>query len=251
MTSLPMYATQSYIDAAITPERQLDLNAPELNSAPRLSTTSLDRVYFGDQSANWKQFEVGTRQYNALPRVRLLRDWATYAKGTVMVVYQQINDHSTKTANYRCVIESEQLPLGDLGGRTIPAEIAQPILNAKDAVQEAREEAKAEALRSNKYVKSRGTFIGTISDKEGPVSPHELADCHSWNGSNRTLRGVVDNVIANYPNVDSVCISGGYDGSIEGDPLKDFLDGTADYEPWVSSWDVDVWSRKSGWLIKV
>lgn len=217
-----------------------------------ISSSCQDRVYFTSWSkvGPYATAPVKSAEYHSLPRVRLECDWATYLLGTIFVVYEQLNNGINGTSCYRCVLEGETLPEGELAGRTIPAEYADQVLGLIETVHRTRAQSKKEALQDCRFVKSRGNFLGT-SGKDGPCSPHEPGDCHDWDWTIRQLREVVDNVIAKYPNVTDVFVAGGYDGSFDGDSLRDFLSGDVDYVPWASCWEVTVWTRSTGWLFKI
>ena len=185
-----------------------------------------------------------------LPRVRVLEDWGTYKAGDVFVVVAQLGNTELNYANYRGVPEGEPLPEFLEACRAIPAEVTEPFPYVKDAVVEARENAKYEALRDCPFVRSRGVNLATL-DGNGQCDPAPEADCHTWGGSIRELRKMVELVQAQYPNVTEVYLGGGFDGSLEGDSLKDFLSGAADYAPWASEWTVTVWTRKDGWKVRL
>lgn len=211
-----------------------------------LSADRRDRVNF----LNWASGvpAVGSARYLALPLVRLVRDWGSYAKGDVMVVYQQMNNGNNGTRCYRGMLDGETLPEGELGGRVWPAEIAEPVFRTlRGAINHARDYAVEEARRDYRFVRSRGTYLAT-SDGQGQCRPHEAADCHDWRGSQREINEAIAECLKDYPEVQSIYIAGGYDGGgyNEEDTFKDFLKGDTDYQPWASSFEVTAWTREGG-----
>lgn len=202
----------------------------------------------------WQYFvdikHVAAANPKRLPHVRVTEDWGTYKAGDVFVVIAQLGNTELGYATYRGIPEGEPLPEFLEASRSIPAEVTEPFPYVKDAVVAAREDAKFEALRDCPFVRSRGTNLATL-DAGGQCDPAPEADCHAWNGSIRELREMVARVQAQYPNVTEVYLGGGFDGSFEGDSLKDFLSGAADYAPWASEWTVTVWTRKDGWKVRL
>ena len=64
-------------------------------------------------------------------------------------------------------------------------------------------------------MRSRGTFLNTSTATEGQASPCVGAECFDWNGTQRELAAVVADVLANYPDVRSLCVFGGHDAADE------------------------------------
>ena len=107
-------------------------------------------------------------------------------------------------------------------------------------IKSERQKAKREAL--DKYAKgflrSRGVWMVTVSDKDGLVAPY---DENVYSGKTPTaaqFNALIRDVLARFPSVDSISFEGGWDF---GKDLIDFTDGS--YEPWVGEWSVVAWQR--------
>jgi hypothetical protein len=87
------------------------------------------------------------------------------------------------------------------------------------------------------FIRSRGTFLATL-DARGQALPYPEADAIEWRGTRTEIEDAIALVTAKYPDVTEVYIAGGFDTAAR---LQDFTDG--DYEPWMSSWNVTVWTR--------
>jgi hypothetical protein len=107
----------------------------------------------------------------------------------------------------------------------------------RDRIAVARRAAIKEAKSCGCCIFSRGTFIAT-SDAGGQCMPCPEAEAMTWDGTLKEILGVVARVKANYPNVLTVYIAGGYDGADSPMAMRD-----GDYDPWISSWEVIVWER--------
>lgn len=94
-----------------------------------------------------------------------------------------------------------------------------------------------EARNLAPFVHSRGTHLCTADMNGGQCSPLPEAEAAPWHGSMREITEVIEQVKDN-PNVGEVYIAGGFDGA---DSVADYKAG--EYEPWVSSWKLTVWSR--------
>jgi len=62
-----------------------------------------------------------------------------------------------------------------------------------------------------------------------------------------SLRRIIAEAEAS-PQCTELWADGGFDGSMDGSTLRDFLSGADDYEPCVSGWQVQIWSRQEGFL---
>lgn len=114
----------------------------------------------------------------------------------------------------------------------------------KEAIARARYDAVRTAKKGAPYIKSRGTWLCTV-DKDGQCRPSPEAECQAWDGTLREIHKLVAIVQAAYPNVEVVYVAGGYDGYEE---FRDIVE-CADYTPWVSQWEVDVWKKGVGYII--
>jgi hypothetical protein len=111
-------------------------------------------------------------------------------------------------------------------------------------VKEARGEARTEAKASNPWIRSRGTWLCTAGPT-GQCGPRPEAEALYWNGRVAEIRELVTTVLATHPEVDKIYVAGGFDGADTFDDLY-----THDnYEPWVSAWDVTVWTRAGGFTV--
>ena len=112
----------------------------------------------------------------------------------------------------------------------------------RDAVKQARDYARHTATKDGRaagmpFVRSRGTFLATL-DGHGQSRPYPEAEAIEWDGTQRDIDKSIALVEADYPDVTEVYIAGGFDTA---STLQGFNDG--DYEPWMSSWQVTVWTR--------
>lgn len=108
------------------------------------------------------------------------------------------------------------------------------------AITSARSIAKGEAGRNcgKGFLKSRGVWMVTLSDKEGLVDP--CAENVYWGEAPTAKKfdALISDVLANHPTVDSISFSGGFDFA---EQLEDFRDGG--YDAWVSEWSIEAWRR--------
>lgn len=111
------------------------------------------------------------------------------------------------------------------------------LTDIKAQIAAERNRAVKEARRCSKFWKSRGTFLATTG-RGGQCNPFPEADCPYWDGTLKSIYETIALVEAEYPEVEEIYISGGYDGA---DSLYDYR--MMCYEPWVSSWDVSIWTR--------
>jgi hypothetical protein len=108
------------------------------------------------------------------------------------------------------------------------------------AVSDARSEAEKEARQQSAWICSRGTFLATAALDGNQCSPNVEAECPTWKRTWKEIKDLVATVESDYPNVGEIYISGGYDGS---DSMSNYYK-YGDYEPWVSSWCIVLWTRK-------
>ena len=104
------------------------------------------------------------------------------------------------------------------------------------AVSTQRAEAFAEAKRNcpRSFLYSRGTWLRAVNAKGDLVLGE--ADTWHWDGDlGSTVKAMVE---AEKAGAVSLSIEGGYDCA---DSPAAYKDG--DYEPWVSEWDVVIWSK--------
>lgn len=113
------------------------------------------------------------------------------------------------------------------------------IRNLKEAIKEARASADEEARGQHPWVRSRGTFLATLDFARNQCRPFVEAEAVFWRGTWKEITDAVRLVIDQHPNVAEVYIAGGYDGAESYNAL--WVDDN--YEPWVSSWNVTVWTR--------
>ena len=113
------------------------------------------------------------------------------------------------------------------------------------AVEEARREAFKDAKAQNRWVRSRGTFLCT-ADSDGQCEPSPEAEAFEWDGTLRAIHEMVNDVLAKYPDVEKIYISGGYDGADTFEDLYRF----DNYEPWVAAWDITVWTKEGGYVAR-
>lgn len=113
------------------------------------------------------------------------------------------------------------------------------IKNLKAAIKDARASAEDEAKSGHPWTRSRGTFIATIDFSRNQCRPYVEAEASTWRGTWKEITEAVRLVIDQYPNVAEVYIAGGYDGADSYNAL--WVDDS--YEPWVSSWNVTIWTR--------
>jgi hypothetical protein len=116
-------------------------------------------------------------------------------------------------------------------------------MNIRAEVAKARSEAHREARSSHAWVRGRGTYLCT-ADSGAQCDPAPEASCPDWSGKVREVRELVERVLRDYPQVEKVYISGGFDGADTFDDLYKF----DNYEPWTSTWEVTLWTRKDGWV---
>lgn len=107
----------------------------------------------------------------------------------------------------------------------------------KEAVKNARGPAEDEARRYP-WSRSRGTMIGTTGFDDSQCAPCPGGEAVPWNGTLREITETIEEVRKSYPAVRCVYVFGGYDGADTFDQLYG-----GDYEPWVSNWEVEVWTR--------
>ena len=112
----------------------------------------------------------------------------------------------------------------------------------RKAVAIARDEAVKEARASSRCIQSRGTWLATGNAKDGQCRPFPEAECPEWGGTLREIIALVDRVLADYPQCEEVYLAGGYDGA---ETVAELIH-QGEYEPWVSSWHVPVWTRAEG-----
>lgn len=111
----------------------------------------------------------------------------------------------------------------------------------KSEIIEARETARREARRncSGCHIASRGTHIATLN-ADGQCRPCPEADAIDWNGTAKEIVRLIEECIKSHPDVTKVYIGGGFDAAQN---LREYLDGI--YDPWVESWDVDIWINRN------
>ena len=110
-----------------------------------------------------------------------------------------------------------------------------------EAIAKQRDDALREARNQFKCVFSRGTMLSTCKSNGEQCEPAVEADPHLWKRTWKEIAELVALVLDKYPLAAEVYISGGYDGS---DSVRGrWTDGN--YEPWISSWEVTVWSREA------
>jgi len=107
-------------------------------------------------------------------------------------------------------------------------------------IYDKRDEALKEGQKDYRCVFSRGTWLSTADAKGNQCDPSPEAACHKWNGSKKEIDMLISFVKGNYPDVARIYISGGYDGATS---LTAYYN--EDYEPWVSYWSEDVWTKES------
>lgn len=108
-------------------------------------------------------------------------------------------------------------------------------LHAKIAA--AKRESFREAKDGHAFVWGRGQWIATVGHDGNQCLPSPGADATQWHGRIAQVRAFIADIEANHPQVARIVIEGGYDG---GDTMAD---REMNYEPWVSSWTVEVWRR--------
>ena len=109
----------------------------------------------------------------------------------------------------------------------------------KAEVKRERDLAWSDARSTNRFVISRGTWLATLDTRGNQCDPRPEAECPEWHGTMREIAELIALVEAKYPNVAKVYIAGGYDGARSLHHYNEWQE----YEPWVSSWTVDVWTR--------
>lgn len=107
-------------------------------------------------------------------------------------------------------------------------------------IKSERDKAKREALDQCEkgFLRSRGVWMVTLSDKDGLVAPY---DENVYSGKAPTAAqfdALIRRVLVSFPQVDAISFEGGWDF---GKDLTDFTDGS--YEPWVTDWSVTAWRR--------
>lgn len=115
-----------------------------------------------------------------------------------------------------------------------------PSLNAiQDHIAEVRQVALREARRDwpFRYFPSRGTYLCT-ADKDGQCQPNPEGDCCAWDGTRRSIKVLLDKILRDYPDVTTIYLAGGYDGSPS--PLAY---GEGDYQPQCAMWKTVIWER--------
>lgn len=112
----------------------------------------------------------------------------------------------------------------------------------KDRIVTARVVAHKEAKTTKlPFLRSRGCVLGT-SNLSDQCIPFVAAEGHTWGGTKRELIASIQKAI-DTPGATEFYLEGGYDG---GERLDDFDGGN--YEPWVSTWTVLIWTRAGGIL---
>jgi hypothetical protein len=114
----------------------------------------------------------------------------------------------------------------------------------KDAVDTAYNTEAREVRRSVEpgiYIASRGRWVSTTDGCE-QCRPCPGAEAYGWRGTLKQLHTLVADIEADYPHVKELWIEGGFDCA---DNLRAYHDG--DYDPWVGSWEVLIWTRDNGW----
>lgn len=109
-----------------------------------------------------------------------------------------------------------------------------------EAIANERAKALKDAEGQFKCIYSRGTMLSTCKADGEQCEPAIEADPYLWKRTWKSIAELVALVLAKYPHVAQVYISGGYDGA---DSVRDRWE-YGNYEPWVSSWQVTVWSRE-------
>ncbi|MGT2457668.1 hypothetical protein ACU4GI_32720 [Cupriavidus basilensis] len=105
----------------------------------------------------------------------------------------------------------------------------------KEVVSAARDAAERQARRDcgKGYLRSRGAWFITLSDTDGLTEPKNENTYYGRPITARELQRLIDNVLANYPGVDSIEVAGGFDFA---ENLQAYADCA--YDPWVSEWSL-------------
>mgnify|MGYP005831689491 CR=1 FL=1 len=113
-----------------------------------------------------------------------------------------------------------------------------------EGISQLREEARREAKRNSEapVIRSRGVALYGSKKRVNAIG-YETEDIVNADfprsiGS-RLRKKDVDEFLADYPDTDAIDVEGGHDAhwTIEWDD---------NYEPWVSSWETRVWTKKDG-----
>lgn len=110
------------------------------------------------------------------------------------------------------------------------------------AVSKAKQTARRSATEQMGFVQARGVHLCTGHDTEGQVPPNVEAECPEWHNTSAEIRSLAVEVMAKWPGVDSIYISGGYDWAESRAEME-----LGDYQPWASEWSVTVWTREKGY----
>ena len=107
-------------------------------------------------------------------------------------------------------------------------------------VKAVRDEAVAEAKKSGyPVIWSRGTWLCS-ADKDGQSDPCPEAEENVWDRTVAQIDSLIYRIEQDYPNIETIYLAGGYDGAASPVALRN-----GDYEPWISNWTLDVWSRNN------
>lgn len=113
------------------------------------------------------------------------------------------------------------------------------INQVKEAVSKERYTSIREYGRPNGVLFSRGTWLCTSNKKDGQCAPRYEAACPDFGGTWTEIVKLIQEVKDQYPDVDEIYISGGYD---EAKSQRDYYE-YGDYEPWVVTWSVTIWTK--------
>lgn len=108
-----------------------------------------------------------------------------------------------------------------------------------DIVQDERSDAEADARKQGAWVRSRGTYLTTRGAK-GQCAPRPASERPIWKGTKKEIDTLISLVLANYPEVISILIEGGFDCA---DTFAE-LNSSGDYIPMASWWEFEIWTRE-------
>jgi len=120
------------------------------------------------------------------------------------------------------------------------AKVYETFAALNEEIKAARSQSKSEARAKCQkgFLRSRGVWLITLSDKKGLVPPYNENYYSGKSPTGSDFDQLIQLVEKEYPEVDTISFTGGWDFA---ENLCEFSDGG--YDPWVGEWTVLAWSR--------